>query len=97
MAMFFVAASVYQSRAKFLSFRFSFRNTNFSKFSVFKFLPSKTFEAVEKSLSTFVDVGWGVKYLLAMFERAVLILQSFPSAEYLAQKAKLLLLSLLVK
>ena len=58
--MFRVAAAeaVYKSRAKVLSFsfRFSFRNTNFSKFSVFKFLPSRTFEAVEKSLSTLVDV-----------------------------------------
>ena len=44
-----------------------------------------------------VDVRCGVKYLLARFERAVLILQSFPSAEYLAQKGRLLLLSLLVR
>ena len=49
------------------------RNTNFSRLSVFRFLPSRTFEAVEKSLSTLVDVGCGVKKLLA-FERAILIL-----------------------
>ena len=49
-----VVEALYQSREKFLSFsfRFSFRNTNFSKFLVlvFKFLPSRMFEAVEKSL-----------------------------------------------
>ena len=50
-----------------------------------KFLPSRTFEAIEKSLSTLVDEGCRVKYLLARFKRAVTIL---PLCQILGPKSQ---------
>ena len=39
---------------------------------MFKFLPSRTSELVEKSLSTLVDVGCRVKYLLGRLDSTIL-------------------------
>ena len=75
---------LYQSIEMFCIIIFSCRKSNLSRFSGDRLArPSTMFPAVLNNLSVFLEVGVGVRNLLANLQRATLALTSFPASSYL--------------
>ena len=75
---------LYQLIEMFCIIIFSCRKSNLSRFSGDRLArPSTMFPAVLNNLSVFLEVGVGVRNLLANLQRATLALTSFPASSYL--------------
>ena len=89
---------LYQLIEMFCIIIFPCRKSNLSRFSGDRLArPSTMFPAVLNNLSVFLEVGVGVRNLLANLQRATLALTSFPASSYLRQEARLFSSSLASK